>query len=67
MALDYKNSAMLWENTAEEIADLEGKIRELRSLILDMGRAVRSLDDNNDYLELWTQDGDYILDGRWKD
>lgn len=37
----------------------------LRSLILDMGRVIRYLDEDNEHLEFWTQDGDYVLDGRF--
>lgn len=37
----------------------------LRSLILDMGRAIRALDEDNEHLEFWTQDGDYVLDARF--
>lgn len=42
------------------------KINQLRALVLEMGRAIRRLDSNNEHLEFWTQDGDYLLDGRWK-
>jgi len=31
------------------------------NLILDLGRAVRHLDEGCKYEELWTQDGDYQL------
>ncbi len=65
MALPFNTSAMI-EGHAEELADLEGQIAQLRALALDMGRAIRAMDDDNQHLELWTQDGDYILDGRWK-
>jgi hypothetical protein len=41
------------------------KIAALQSLILDMGRAIRSLDDNHEHLEFWTQDGGYVLDARF--
>lgn len=37
----------------------------LQELVLEMGRIIRRLDEDNEYLELWTQDGDYVLDGRW--
>lgn len=41
------------------------EVERLRSLILEMGRAIRALDEDHEHLEFWTQDGDYILDGRW--
>jgi hypothetical protein len=40
--------------------------RAWRSLVLEMGRVIRSLDAEHAHLELWTQDGDYILDGRFQ-
>ncbi len=36
-----------------------------RSLMLDMGRVIRASDDAGEHSELWTQDGDYIIDGRF--
>lgn len=38
---------------------------DLRSLVLEMGHVIRSLDGNHEHLEFWTQDGEYILDGRF--
>jgi hypothetical protein len=38
---------------------------DLRSLVLEMGHVIRSLDENHEHLEFWTQDGEYILDGRF--
>lgn len=42
------------------------EIASLRSLVLDMGRAIRRLDENHEHLEFWTQDGGYVLDGRFR-
>ena len=47
-------------------ADAAGELERLRSLALDMGRVIRALDENHEHLELWTQDGEYLLDGRWR-
>jgi hypothetical protein len=33
---------------------------ELANAILNMGHIIRYLDDDNEYLEYWTQDGEYI-------
>lgn len=38
----------------------------LRALVLEMGRAIRRLDSDDEYLEFWTQDGEYVLDGRFR-
>ena len=38
----------------------------LRSLVIEMGRVIRVLDEDNEHLEFWTQDGDYVLDGRFE-
>jgi hypothetical protein len=40
-------------------------IERLRTLVLDMGRLIRSLDESGEHSEFWTQDGDYIIDGRF--
>lgn len=40
---------------------------QLRSLVLDMGRLIRRLDETGEHSEWWTQDGDYIIDGRWRE
>lgn len=37
----------------------------LRELVLEMGHVIRSLDENHEHLEFWTQDGEYILYGRF--
>jgi hypothetical protein len=34
--------------------------RSAQRLILDMGKIIRGLDGNNEWLEFWTQDGDYL-------
>ncbi len=66
MTLPFNTSAMIFEGHAEELAALESEIGRLRALALDMGRVIRVLDDENQHSEFWTQDGDYILDGRWQ-
>jgi len=38
---------------------------DLRQLVLDMGRVIRLLDEASEYSEFWTQDGDYVIDGRF--
>lgn len=40
-------------------------ITRLRSLVLEMGLVIRTLDEDHEHLEFWTQDGDYVLDGRF--
>lgn len=45
---------------AEEVA-----ASGLLSLVLEMGAAIRKLDENNEYLEFWKQDDRYIIDGRY--
>jgi hypothetical protein len=35
-------------------------LRNAHRLILDMGRIIRGLDDNHEWLEFWTQDGSYL-------
>lgn len=37
----------------------------LKALALDMGRLIRSVDESGEHSEFWTQDGDYIIDGRF--
>jgi hypothetical protein len=32
----------------------------LAQSILNMGHIIRTLDEDNEYLDYWTQDGDYI-------
>jgi len=44
----------------------DDELTSLRSLILDMGRVIRSLDEDHQHLEFWAQDGDYVLDGRFR-
>lgn len=34
----------------------------LADLVLEYGHIVRRLDEDNEYLEYWTQDGEYISD-----
>ena len=34
----------------------------LADLVLELGHIVRRLDDDCEYLEYWTQDGEYISD-----
>jgi hypothetical protein len=40
--------------------DLLAALRGAQRLILDMGKIIRGLDDNHEWLEFWTNDGDYI-------
>jgi hypothetical protein len=43
-------------------------LRGAKRLILDMGRIIRGLDENNEWLEFWTNDGDYLCcDDRYDD
>lgn len=42
------------------------EIAALRSLVLEMGTAIRHLDEDHEHLEFWTQDGDYVLDRRYR-
>lgn len=43
--------------------DLQRERKEvLAKLILKMGHIIRRLDDSNEYLEYWTQDGEYMID-----
>lgn len=37
----------------------------LRTLALDMGNVIRRLDDAGQHSEFWTNDDDYIIDGRF--
>lgn len=41
------------------------EIKGLRSLALDMGRLIRRMDETGEHSEFWTQDGNYIIDGRF--
>jgi hypothetical protein len=49
-------NAVLIATAPELLATLRGAHR----LILDMGRIIRDLDDNHEWLEFWTQDGSYL-------
>lgn len=40
-------------------------IKQVLELTLIMGSIIRQLDENNEYSEFWTQDGDYIADSRF--
>lgn len=42
------------------------EVERLRSLVLDMGTVIRQLDEDHEHLEFWSQDGGYVLDGRWE-
>lgn len=50
---------------AELRSQPEARTSDFRSLVLEMGHVIRSLDENHEHLEFWTQDGEYILDGRF--
>jgi len=41
----------------------EDEIEHLKKTIWKYGHIIRHLDENNEYLEYWTQDGEYNLDG----
>ena len=36
------------------------KREDMKKMILEMGHIIRKLDENNEWLEYWTQDGEYI-------
>lgn len=40
-------------------------LREAKGLLLEMGNAVRHLDDDDRYLGFWLNDGDCIIDERF--
>lgn len=42
------------------VAEMLAALKQAHSLILDMGKIIRGLDDNHEWLEFWTQDGDYL-------
>ena len=46
----------------EALAEAE----RLRALVLEMGPAIRRIDVDHEYLEFWTQEGEYVLDGRFR-
>lgn len=54
-------SAALFPSPLPLITEAEA----LRSLVLEMGTVIRSLDENGEHSEFWTQDGGYIIDGRF--
>lgn len=43
-----------------EIERLQAELASLRKVALEMGWAIRALDGDMEYVELWTQDGEYI-------
>lgn len=44
---------------------VERYLERYRTLMLEMGRVIRSLDEDGKHSEFWTQDSDYIIDGRF--
>jgi len=52
-------------NFLRPISNIEPQLNSLRRLCISMGHAIRRLDENNEYLDYWTLDGDYILDERF--
>jgi hypothetical protein len=48
------------ERLRKAATELLSALKDARRLILDMGRIIRGLDDNHDWLEFWTQDGSYL-------
>jgi len=43
----------------QELIKLKPEI--LADAILNMGHIIRTLDEDNEYLDYWTQDGEYVL------
>jgi hypothetical protein len=41
-------------------------LHDANSLIIEMGATIRLMDKDDKYTELWTNDGDYIPDDRYK-
>lgn len=56
---DFRNAV------ADELGRAYVERDRLRDLALDMGRAIRRLDEDHEHLEFWTQDDGYVLDGRF--
>ena len=46
--------------------DLINALAMARGLILEMGHKIRYLDEENENLELWSQDGGYVIDDRFR-
>jgi len=47
--------------------ELRDALELAKRLIRDMGRIIRALDDNHEWLEFWTNDGDYLCcEGRYE-
>lgn len=67
LADSYKNLSDSIDACTLKARSLTDENAKLRSLVLEMGRVIRRLDEDNEHLELWTQDGDYILDGRFSE
>ncbi len=44
------------------ITDLRGRFAKANKNLLEMGHIIRRLDENCEYIEYWTQDGEYIQD-----
>jgi len=60
---EYENSQMIdfeSQRMRQAAPETLKALREARRLILDMGRIIRGLDDNHEWLVFWTQDGDYL-------
>ena len=56
----YQQSRMIdfeGERPCQATPKMLQALRGTRRLILDMGRIIRSLDDNHEWLEFWVQDG----------
>lgn len=66
LARDYVAHNAAESRTDVLLTAMADEMEGLRALAIDMGRAIRRLDDDNEHLEFWTQDGDYVLDGRFR-
>ena len=58
---DHKANAQLVAAAKE----LYAALLAAKEAMLSMGHAIRYLDENNEYLESWTQDGGYINSLEW--
>src|SRR5262249_36133076 len=59
----YEQSVMIdfeGERLRKAAPELLAALKDAHRLILDMGRIIRGLDDNHEWLEFWTQDGSYL-------
>lgn len=52
--------------TQASTEELINALSQARLLILEMGYTIRYLDEENENLEFWSQDGGYLIDDRFK-